>query len=309
MPNARLGVALLLPPGVAAEVDGLRRALGDGSLGRIPPHLTLVPPVNVREDRLGDALAVLRAAAARTRPFGLGLGPPATFLPATPVVHLAVDDGDGAGLAALAALREAVFAEPLARPLTWPWVPHVTLADEAQPDRIAAAVTALAGYRVQVRFERVHLLQEGRGRVWEPLADAPFAPPAVVGRGGLPVELVTSVQPDPEARALAARATAPASGEPFAVTARRDGVVVGTAAGGVHGAEAELGCLVVAEAERAQGVGTRLLAAVESLAAERGCSSVVARPAPGEELAAFLRRRGWRDDPDPPAVLRRGLAR
>ncbi len=50
----------------------------------MPAHLTLVPPVNVREDRLGEALAVLRRAAAATRSLTLTLGPPATFLPDNP---------------------------------------------------------------------------------------------------------------------------------------------------------------------------------------------------------------------------------
>ncbi len=64
MARVRLGVALLVPPPFDTEIDGLRRALGDGALGRIPAHLTLVPPVNVREERLGEALAALRRAAA-----------------------------------------------------------------------------------------------------------------------------------------------------------------------------------------------------------------------------------------------------
>ncbi|MDP1806482.1 MAG: 2'-5' RNA ligase family protein, partial [Acidimicrobiales bacterium] len=135
----RLGVALLLRPPFDAEVDGMRRALGDGTLGRMPAHLTLVPPVNVREDRLGEALAVLRRAAAATRRFTLRLGPPATFLPDNPTLFLAVA-GD------VEALRNRVFVDPLARSLTWPFVPHVTLADEADPDRIAAALPALADY-------------------------------------------------------------------------------------------------------------------------------------------------------------------
>lgn len=282
MTKARLGVALLLPAGVSAEVDGLRRALGDGALGRIPAHLTLVPPVNVREDRLGDALAVLRSAAAATRPLALTLGPPATFLPDNPVLYLAVG-GDTEGLRRL---REAVFADPLARPLTWPWVPHVTVADEAAPGRIHAAEGALADYRVDVRVDRVHLLREGPGRVWAPVADAPFAAATVVGRGGLPVDLVVSDGADPEAAALAG------AGRPFCVTARRDGAVVGVATGWTAGAEASLHRLVVAHGARREGVGSHLLAAVGSVAADRGCSALVAcaGAGPGE---AFLRHKGW----------------
>src|SRR5437867_1954584 len=103
MVRLRLGVALLIPPPVDRAIDALRRALGDGSLGRIPAHLTLVPPVNVRDDRLGDALDVVRAAAASTRPFAVMLGPPATFLPDTPVVFLPVGGigGDGGAVHAL----------------------------------------------------------------------------------------------------------------------------------------------------------------------------------------------------------------
>lgn len=287
MPRARLGVALLLPPAVAAEVDGLRRALGDGALPRIAPHVTLVPPVNVRSERMPDALGVLRAAAGATRPFTLVLGPVATFAPATPVVHLAVA-GD---VAALGALREGVFRDPLARPLTWPWVPHVTLADDAGAERIAAAVAALGDFRVEVSFDRVHLLQEGAGRVWAPVADARFSPPAVVGRGGLPLELSVSEHLDSEAAAVAG------AGVPFAVTARRHGQVVGTAAGTTAGAIATLAWLSVVPSARRQGIGTHLLAAVESLAAERGCDTAVAAAEPDAGVAAFLEARGWQPAP------------
>lgn len=265
----RLGVALLVPPPVDAEVDGLRRALGDGALGRIPAHLTLVPPVNVRDDRLGQALAVLRAAAAATRPFTATLGPPATFLPGNPTVHLAVADTGGE----VRALRDRVFVDPLARPLTWPFVPHVTLADEADADRIPAALAALADYVVDVTFSRVHLLREGAGRVWTPIADAPFAAPAVIGRGGLPVELTVTELVDPEAARLL--------GTPLVVTARVDGEVAGSVTGWWAGGEAHVGALVVSPAHADLGIRRHLLAAFESEAAARGCARVSVGPALG----------------------------
>lgn len=264
MPRVRLGVALLLPPPFDAEVDGMRRALGDGTLGRMPAHLTLVPPVNVREDRLGEALAVLRRAAAATRPFTLRLGPPATFLPDNPTLYLAV-----AG--EVENLRARVFVDPLARPLTWPFVPHVTLADEAEPERIAAALHALAGYAIDVPFRRVHLLREGPGRVWAPIADALFAPPAVIGRGGLPVEITVTETVDPEARALA-------GAEPLVVTARADGVVAGYAEGWCRPPTAHLWSMVVAPELAHLGVDRHLLAAFRSEAATRGCGDLTIAP-------------------------------
>ena len=86
----RLGVVLLVPDPVRPEIDGLQHALGSSSLGLIPPHLTLVPPVNVRADDLDAGLAALRAVGDRAVPFELRLGPPTSFHPVTPTVYLAV---------------------------------------------------------------------------------------------------------------------------------------------------------------------------------------------------------------------------
>ena len=282
MPRVRLGVALLIPPPHDVAVDSLRAAVGDPALDRIPAHLTLVPPVNVREDRLDDALGVLRAAAAIVEPFTLQLGAPATFLPVNPVLYLPVTDGE----VPLDRLREAVFTQPLARPLSWPFVPHVTLADEAAPERIAAAQEALADFRLEFTVTAVHLLQEGPERRWRPIADVSLGRPAVVGRGGLELELTRSEQSEPgAARAIGL--------DPFCVTARRAGRPVGQAAGFLQGDEAVLERLAVAEAEQGQGVGAQLVAAVEAFAAERGCASIVSAAAPGSRVAAFLSGRGW----------------
>jgi len=234
----RLGVALLAPPPFDTEVDAFRRALEDGSRGRIPPHLTLVPPVNVAADRLSDVLAVLRVAGWVAAPFRAVFGPPATFLPDNPVLYLPVVEG----VEEVRALRDRVFVEPLDRPLTWPFVPHVTLADGASPERIAAARIALAGYRATVDFDRVHLLRQRDDRVWSPIAEVPLGPPMVRGRGGLPVELSLTARADPEAAALLAEGASRQS----VVTARRDGAVAGVVV------------LALGEGEEALGTGDHL---------------------------------------------------
>jgi 2'-5' RNA ligase len=282
----RLGVAVVLDPPVADEVDGLRRAVGDPGLARIAPHVTLVPPVNVRADAVPAALAVVRrAAAAGPDRLTLTLGPPDSFLPDNPVLYLQV----GGDVASLRMLRDRVFAPPLERPLSWPWVPHVTLGDGIDPERITLAGAALDRYARVADVDRIVVLEERPGRVWQPIADARLGRPTVVGTGGLAVEITRSTLFDPEARA--ALGSEPTTGEELAtageeagparagagpeapsaivLTARREGRPVGVArawpaADGGHVA------VLVAPAVRAQGIGSHLLAHLESAARAAG---------------------------------------
>jgi 2'-5' RNA ligase len=211
---------LLVPEPFAREIDGLRRALGE-DLARVPPHLTLVPPVNVRIEDLGAALALLRRAGAAASPLVLTLGPPATFHPVNPVVYLSVG-GDREGVSAL---RDAIFTGPLSREVEHDFVPHVTLVESTTPPRIEAALVALADYRAEITFDSVHLLQQF-DRVWQPIAEARFEPALVVGRGGIETSITTSSLADPEVAAFLGEQ--PEAAEQV-IVARRDGLVVAAA--------------------------------------------------------------------------------
>lgn len=233
----RLGVALVLDPPIGQEVDGLRRAVGDPSLGRIPPHLTLVPPVNVAD--LDAAIERLRAAAGgQAGPLQLTLGPPTTFLPSNPVLYLPV----GGDLEELRLLRDSVFKPPLERKLSWPWVPHVTIADGIEEHRIGAAQVALDGYWALAVVERVVLLEERKGRVWTEIADAVLERRAKVGTGGLVVHITRGRLLDPLVLAMLGeevRPPGPTERErpastrsyfhPVVMTARREDQTVGVA--------------------------------------------------------------------------------
>jgi 2'-5' RNA ligase len=289
MPRQRLGVVLAVPQPLATELNGLRRTLGDPMLHRVAPHLTLVPPVNVHDHDLAAALEVLRHAAASVDPLLLHLGPGATFHPLEPVVYLAVS-GD---LEGFEQLRSAVLEPPLRRTVHDPWIPHVTLSTDVAPERIPAALDTLAGFDHEVRIDRVHLLREGEGRVWAPVADARLGTaPAVIGRGGLAVEVAATDHLDPEAETLLA-VEAERPGRPFGVTARHRQVVIGAGRGWTVGSRLELAELVVAAEHRGLGTGRHLLAAVEDLARRRGCTAAgSAGPAEGP-AAALLAGSGW----------------
>lgn len=307
MSRLRLGVALMLPEPLATEVQGLRRACGDH--GRMDPHLTLVPPVNVRESNIIDALHVLQTAASVTRPFTLTLGPPNTFMPDNPVLYLEV----GGDLDALSALRDRVFVGPLSRELSWPFTPHVTICDSGEPARLDAAVLALSDYQVEVRFERVHLLHEQphdgtHHHKWVPFIDAAFAEPAVVGRGGFELELITSECLDPWSKAIMDSwklgeldaehgdlepSDAEFMGEPLVIRALHMGVFVGALMGHHSGNVAVIYSCIVSPDERRQGIGRHLIASFLATLAAGGVTQVSAWTPSKSSGEQWLRSAGF----------------
>lgn len=163
MPRRRFAVALLIPPPVSLEIDGLRRALGDRQLGRIDPHVTIIPPINLREEDLPDALAVVQAAARAAGPMSLVLGPVETFAETSPVRFLAVEPWEP-----VTQLYRACWTGVLERPEKRPFHPHVTVDIDGGPtEGRDPALDLLAGYRAEVVVDRVTVL-ENVERGWDP---------------------------------------------------------------------------------------------------------------------------------------------
>lgn len=298
----RLTVSLLLEGDVAREVDGLRRALGAAALERIAPHVTLVPPVNVAEDDLENALFLFRQAAFAVGPLRLELGPPATFLPRTPVVYLQV----GGDTEDLVTLRRLLSEGPLASPAgreEREFVPHVTLDQKIAPERAPAVLQALADYRQTTTVSELSLLQFDEGdRRWKTLAAAALGGRRVVGRGGVELSLEVGSLLDPVAQAFVESEWAAYSRQsyggyrperPFAIAARRGSEVVGTATGQIRPTLIRLANLVVAERERRQGIGAQLMRAVEQLGRENGASRVRLETRAGGPAEGFYRRLGY----------------
>ena len=289
-----------IEPALSIEIDGLRRATGSLRIGRIEPHITLVPPVNVPEDRLGEALAVVRGVASTHRPISARLGPPATFAPRNPVVFLAVG-GEEVAAGALRRLRDDVNVPPIERRSDHEFHPHVTLNQRADPERIPAMVLGLREYEVTTVLDRVQVLEETRHgdheRGWVAIADYPLAPPRIVGRGGIELALTVCAVADAEAVALEAGVAhelaeeAEAAGEraPFELSAARfvprgaeplvihartrhdgdDDVLVGVGRGWVRHGDHEVTSVVVHPDRRSEGIARQLRLTLDAELARR----------------------------------------
>lgn len=282
MSRRRLLVVAPVPEPACSHVEGLRLALGDPSVGTIEAHVTLVPPVNIRDDALGDALGLIRALATHA-PVTTQIGPVDTFAPTNPVLYLTVVEA-----VAVRLLRDDVFVPPLSRPLSHEFVPHVTVnrrADEVQIEHVPRTLR----YREVVTFDRVALLEEhvdDDGRRWLPLADVWLGSAEVAGRGGL--ETVTSLSSTvaPDVAALVGDVRAD-----VVVTAARGDRVLGAMAGSLDGTRLTVENLFVDDRERRTGIGRTLVHRMVRHARERDVTIDVSSSLP-LEVTTFLRHLG-----------------
>jgi 2'-5' RNA ligase len=164
---------VLLPPDAAAEIVALQRQLASYR-PLLPPHLTLLPPVHGRLE-VGRLAARLERVAARSPALALTVGPPATFLPAEPVVYFQVG---GDGLPRLHGWRRELAEELPQAVGALPFVPHVTLvrglAHEVLLDCLAATRDAVW----DISIETVHLIsmtERDGAWSWETRAQIPLS--------------------------------------------------------------------------------------------------------------------------------------
>lgn len=172
MSRRRFAVALLVPPPASIEVDALRLALGDRQLGKIDPHITIVPPINLRAEEVAEAMAIVDAAASRCAPCSVSLGPVETFGPGSRTRFLRVDPWAG-----IEAVHRACWTGILDREEQRPFHPHVTIDIGGSPvDEPDPALDLLSGYRCDVTLDALTMLEhhEHEGpdgdmvRRWEP---------------------------------------------------------------------------------------------------------------------------------------------
>lgn len=284
MSRRKLGVVLVIPRHIAPEIDGLRRALGVTTIERVPPHITLVPPINVAEDEVDDAIALARRVAADEQAIHVVVGPVGTFSPITPVLFLKVS---GPGLDAIRRLRDELDAGPFAQELSYPYVPHVTISDDATDKEIDGAMASLTHYVEHLALDAVTVLEQSdEDKIWRPIADAPLGARTTTRTiGASPVTISVNTFSSWTGATMGRY-------RPLAAEAFVDERVVGVARGHVASeGVAWLDELVVIAETRGTGIGGALARAFVDAARDAGATEV--RATRGATIAGFLARLGF----------------
>jgi 2'-5' RNA ligase len=164
-----IGVAVGIPEPWATELQSWRAKVGDPLAAYVPAHVTLLPPTQI-EGSAADVHRHLSRVAARSVPFELHLRGTGTFRPVSDVVFVAV----ASGISECELLESDVRAGPLARPVPFPYHPHVTVAHDLSADRLDAAYEGLVDFEARFPVEGFTLFEHGADGMWRPRKDFPF---------------------------------------------------------------------------------------------------------------------------------------
>jgi 2'-5' RNA ligase len=129
-----IGVSIAVPEPWGSRLQDFRVDNGDAQGASIPTHITLVPPLEVDQERLVGVEEHLGAIAGRSSSYRIHLRGSGTFRPVSPVVFVNLVQG----ISQTEQLAHACRQGPLALDLDFPYHPHVTVAhllDEVLLDR------------------------------------------------------------------------------------------------------------------------------------------------------------------------------
>lgn len=162
-----IGVAIAIPEPWGGELQACRQAYGDPFASTVPTHITLLPPTAVSDDGLLEIEDHLRAVAEAEEGFELHLRGTGTFRPVSPVVFIAL----ARGISDVERLEERVRSGPLARELSFPFHPHVTVAHDVPEAALDRAFEELSGWEARFAVWGFSLYEHGPDAVWRPQRD------------------------------------------------------------------------------------------------------------------------------------------
>ncbi|HEY0869903.1 MAG TPA: 2'-5' RNA ligase family protein [Acidothermaceae bacterium] len=165
-----IGVAIAVPEPYGAELTKWRETLGDPLALAIPPHVTLITPMQVDDDQLALVIDHLDLVASGQWAFDIQLRGTGSFRPVSPVVFVAL----AAGISDCERVEQAVRSGPLFHPLKFNYHPHVTVAHDVPPDVLDRAFDELADYEALFAVLGFGLFERGDDGVWRTEREFPF---------------------------------------------------------------------------------------------------------------------------------------
>jgi 2'-5' RNA ligase len=159
-----IGVAVEIPQPWAEQLQAWREDFGDPLARAIPAHVTLLPPTAVPRPSLKSVVDHLEKVSGPLERFELLLQGTDTFRPVSPVVFVRV----ALGGQDCDVLQRAVRTGPLARDLTFPFHPHVTVAHHVEEGALDRAMTTLAQFSATFTVTAFVLYEHGADGVWRP---------------------------------------------------------------------------------------------------------------------------------------------
>jgi len=160
--NTVLGIVVPVPEPWAQLLVDWRSKVGDPQASLVPPHVTLLPPTEVPVADRAEISAHLAEVARCHPPFDMHLSGTGTFSPVSDVVFIAVARGIGN----CELLANDVRRGPLARSLSFPYHPHVTVAHDVPADMLELAYSGLADLSAEFRVDAFTEFEQTPGGAW-----------------------------------------------------------------------------------------------------------------------------------------------
>jgi 2'-5' RNA ligase len=171
--TAVLGVVVSVPEPWAQLFVDWRTKVGDPQASLVPPHVTLLPPTEVRVRDRAAITDHLARVARRHPPFDVHLSGTGTFRPVSEVVFVAV----ALGIADCELIASDVRSGPLARPLNFPYHPHVTVAHDVPTEMLDVAYAGLAELHAEFRVESFTEFEQLPDGAWAVAREYPLTGP------------------------------------------------------------------------------------------------------------------------------------
>lgn len=148
-----IGVAIEIPEPFGSRLEAARKSVSDPQAGKVPAHVTLLPPTLLPDDRIGMVCDHLEHAAAQLDPFKILLRGTGTFRPVSQVVFVAL----AAGISECEQLEECIRSGILRQDLRFNYHPHVTIAHDVSSADLDRAFESMAGFEAEFLVDRFTL--------------------------------------------------------------------------------------------------------------------------------------------------------